>query len=159
MLVLPHRGKLPSLLHLFICLLSPSTISQRRRPKEGSQRQKETQFLSSESMRDVREFRKRLHTTDVDFASQLLKLFSAVRDLKHGSEDPEKAEERRTELETIANGEYREGTGWVWNGHVVPPPPSNNAYFERRRRIIRNGVWNPNRREWEYQGEFFGIWD
>jgi hypothetical protein len=110
-------------------------------------------------MRDVREFRKRLLTADLNFARQLLKLFDAVRELRHGSDDPQKVEEKRTELETIVKGEYREGTGWTWNGHNVPPPPTNSTYFERRRKIIRNGTWNPTLKGWEHQGEFFGIWD
>ena len=151
--------KLPSLLHLLIVLLTPMTISQRKIPKAVSQRQEESRFLSSENMRDVREFRKRLHTADLDFARNLLRPLDAVRELKHGSDDPERVEERRNELETIEKGEYRESTGWVWNGHVVPPPESSSPFFERRKRVIRNGVWNPARKGWEYQGEFFGIWD
>ncbi len=120
---------------------------------------KESRSLSSENMRDVREFRKRLHTADLDFARNLLKLLDAVLELKHASDDPERAEERRIRPETIEKGEYREGKGWVWNGNVVPPPESTSAFFERRKRIIRNGAWNPARKGWEYQGEFFGIWD
>ncbi len=151
--------KLPSLLHLLIALLTPKTINQRRIPKGVSQRQEEIRFLSSESMRDVREFWKRLHTADLDFARNLLRLLCAVLELKHASDDPERVGERRIRLETIEKGEYREGTGWVWNDHVVPPPESTSGFFERRKRIIRNGAWNPARKGWEYQGEFFGIWD
>ena len=120
--------KLPSLLHLLIALLTLKTVSQHRTPKGVSQRQEESRFLSSENMRDVREFRNRLHTADLDFARNLLTLLNAARELKHGSDDPERIEERRIELETIEKGEYREGTGWVWNGHVVPPPESNSAF-------------------------------
>ena len=156
----PTLGRrLPSLLHLLIALLTLKTVSQHRTPEGVSQRQEESRFLSSENMRDVREFRKRLHTADLGFARNLLRLLDAVQELKHGSDDPERVEERRNDLETIAKGEYRESTGWVWNGHVVPPPESTDAYFERRRRIIRNGVWTPARKVWEYQSEFFGIWD
>jgi len=156
----PTLGRrLPSLLHLLIALLTLKTVSQHRTPEGVSQRQEESRFLSSENMRDVREFRKRLHTADLGFARNLLRLLDAVQELKHGSDDPERVEERRIELETIAKGDYREGTGWVWNGHVVPPPESTSALFERRKRIIRNGVWNPARKGWEYQSEFFGIWE
>ncbi len=116
-------------------------------------------MLNSESMRDVREFRKRLHAADMDFARNLLNLFELVREAKHGSDDPEKVEEGRIHLETIVKGVYREGTGWVWNGHVVPPPPSTDGFFERRKRTIANGVWNPDRKGWEHQGEFFGVWE
>ncbi len=62
-------------------------------------------------------------------------------------------------LETIVKGEYRDSTGWVWNGHIVPPPESYDAFFERRKRIITNGVWNASRKGWEYGGEFFGVWE
>ncbi len=111
-----------------------------------SKPQKEPRFLSSEKMRDVGEFRRRLHAADMDFARLLLKLFGVVLEMKHGSDDPQKVEERRIDLETIVKGEYRQGTGWVWNGHTVPPPPSTDPYFERRKRVIRNGVWNPTRK-------------
>ncbi len=80
------------------------TVSQHRTPKGVSQRQEESRLLSSENMRDVREFRKRLHTADLDFARNLLKLLNAARELKHGSDDPERIEERRIELETIEKG-------------------------------------------------------
>jgi len=110
-------------------------------------------------MRDVRQFQKRLHTASLEFAKNLLKLFEAVRESKYGSDDPEEIEKRRIELETIEKGDYREGTGWTWNGQVVPSPKSSSPFFERRKRIISNGIWNPARKGWEFQGEFFGFWD
>jgi len=110
-------------------------------------------------MRDVRQFQKRLHTVSLEFAKNLLKLFEAVRESRHGSEDPEEIEKRRIELETIEKGDYREGAGWTLNGHLVPSPKSSSPFFERRKRIISNGMWNPARKGWEFQGEFFGIWD
>ena len=110
-------------------------------------------------MRDVRQFQKRLHKASLEFAKNPLKLFEVVRESRYGSDNPEEIEKRRIELETIEKGDYREGTGWTWNGHVVPLPKSSSQFFERRKRIIRNGVWNPTRRGWEYQGEFFGVWE
>ncbi len=124
-----------------------------------SGRQSETSLLRSENMKDVREFRKRLHKADLDFARHLLKLLGTVHELSQGSDDPQKVEEKRIDLETIVKGEYHQGTGWPWNGHIGPSPGSTDAYFERRRRIIRNGVWNPTRKGWEFKGEFFGISD
>ncbi len=84
-------------------------------------------------MRDVREYQKVLHKANLDFATNLLELFDAVRELKHGSDDPERVEKRRIHLETMEKGEYREGTGWVWNGHVVPPPGSTSAFLNEER--------------------------
>ncbi len=148
---------LPSFLNLLIVLVSPDSASQHRTPRGVLPRQREIRSLSSENTGDVREFRKRLHTADLDFARNLLKLLEAVREVKFGSSDPDRVEERRIELETITKGEYREGIGWAWNGHIVPAPTSNSAFFERRKRIIANGVWNADRKGWEYRGEFFGV--
>jgi len=110
-------------------------------------------------LNDVKEFRTRLQRADLDLAKFLLGIVEALLEFKRGSEDPQKVEENRMHLETIEKGEYREGRGWIWNGHLVPEPQSRRDFFERRTRIIRNGVWNPTRRGWEYQGEFFGVWD
>src|SRR2546426_5288008 len=142
--------RLLSLLHLLIPALTQVAVKQRRKSKTAPQRQKETGFLTSKSMRDVREFQKRLHRADLDFARNLLELFDGVREMKQGSDDPQKVEEGRIRLETMEKGVYREGTGWIWNGHIVPPPHSTDAFFERRKRIIANGIWNPDRKGWEH---------
>jgi hypothetical protein len=154
-----HASRLASLLHLLVVLLSTGTVGQSKRSREVSRSEKETGFLSSKNTRDVTEFQRRLHKADLDFARDLLELFDGVRELKNGSDDPKKVAEQRTELETMVKGEYREGRGWIWNGHIVPEPESRRDFFERRKRIIRNGVWNPSRKGWEYQGEFFGVWE
>ncbi len=60
-------------------------------------------------MGNVRQFQKRLRTASLEFAKNLMKLFEAVRESGHGSEDPEEIEKRRIELETIEKGDYREG--------------------------------------------------
>ena len=153
------RRKLPSLLHLLVAVLVPATASRRRGSKEAKRQEKKDTVLSSENRRDVRELQKRLHKASLEFAKNPLKLFEAVRESRYESDDPEENEKRRVELETIEKGDYREGTGWTWNGHFVPSPQSTSPFFERRKRIIRNGVWNPTRRGWEYQGEFFGVWE
>jgi hypothetical protein len=144
---------------LLVAVLIPATASRRRGSKQATRQQKKDPVLSSENRRDVRELQKRLHTASLEFAKNLLKLFEAVRESRHGSEDPEEIEKRRIELETIEKGDYREGTGWTWNGHLVPSPESSSPFFERRKRIISNGTWNPARKGWEFQGEFFGVWD
>jgi len=153
------RRKLPSLLHLLVAVLIPATASRRRGSNQATRQEKKDTVLSSENRRDVRELQKRLHKASLEFAKTLLKLFEAVRESRYESDDPEENEKRRVELETIEKGDYREGTGWTWNGHFVPSPQSTSPFFERRKRIIRNGVWNPTRRGWEYQGEFFGVWE
>ncbi len=142
-----------------ITLISLETFSQREPPKGSSRRQRESRPLNPENVKDVRDFQKKLHKADLNIARQLLRLIKTIRELKHDSDDPRKIEERRVELETITKGRYRDGIGWVWNGHVVPEPPSTTAFFERRMRIVSNGVWNPSRKGWEYQGEFFGVWE
>src|SRR5207248_928538 len=114
---------------------------------------------SPDNLNDVKEFRTRLQRADLDLAKFLLGIVEALLEFKRGSEDPQKVEENRMHLETIEKGEYREGRGWIWNGQLVPEPQSRRDFFERRTKIIRNGVWNPTRRGWEYQGEFFGVWD
>ena len=148
-----------SLVYLFTHLLIPRATGRPRTSKNVSSLKKETRLLSSKNMRDVREFQKRLHAADLRFAKNLLKLFAAIGDTKFGSDDPMKIDERRIELETIEKGEHQAGKGWTWNGHFVPSPQSTSPFFERRKRIIRNGIWNPNRLGWEYQGEFFGVWE
>ena len=144
---------------MLVAVLIPATASRRRGSKQATRQEKKDAVLSSENMRDVRQFQKRLHTVSLEFAKNLLKLFEAVRESRHGSEDPEEIEKRRIELETIEKGDYREGAGWTLNGHLVPSPKSSSPFFERRKRIISNGMWNPARKGWEFQGEFFGIWD
>jgi len=151
--------KLPSLLRLLIAALSLETVSQHGTSKGASQRRERARFLSPDNLNDVKEFRTRLQRADLDLAKFLLGIVEALLEFKRGSEDPQKVEENRMHLETIEKGEYREGRGWIWNGHLVPEPQSRRDFFERRTRIIRNGVWNPTRRGWEYQGEFFGVWD
>ena len=89
----------------------------------------------------------------------MLRLIKTLGELKLGSDDPREIEQRRIELETMTKGRYRGGVGWEWNGHLVPEPPSTTAFFERRKRIVSNGVWNPARKGWDYQGEFFGVWE
>jgi hypothetical protein len=89
----------------------------------------------------------------------LLMVVDPVLEMRHSDEDPERIEKKRIELETIEKGEHRPGVGWVWNDRFVPEGPSTAPYFERRNRIIRNGAWNPARKGWEYQDEFFGVWD
>ena|SRR5438128_3438249 len=151
--------KLPSLLHLLVAVLIPATASRRRGSKEATRQEKKDTILSSENMKDVRQFQKRLHTASLEFVKTLLKLFEAVRESRYESDDPEENEKRRVELETIEKGDYREGTGWTWNGHVVPLPKSSSQFFERRKRIISNGTWNPACKGWEFQDEFFGVWE
>jgi len=99
-----------------------------------------------------------LNQADLAYARKILEFFEAVIDLR-GSNQPHKVEERRIELETIEKGQWKENVGWVWSDHMVPAPKSTSEHFARRTRIIRNGVWNPSRKGWEYQGEFFGVWD
>lgn len=89
----------------------------------------------------------------------MLRLLDAVLEITHGSDDPRTIEERRIHTETMVKGEYREGVGWTWNGHHVPEPKSTSDWYEKRRRVVANGTWNPARKGWEYQGEFFGAWD
>lgn len=89
----------------------------------------------------------------------MLRILDGLMEFTLGSDDPKKVEEERIHLETMDKGEYRQGTGWIWNDHVVPEPESRSPFFERRERIIRNGIWNPTRKGWEYQGEFFGVWE
>jgi len=151
--------KLPSLLRLLIAVLSLETVSEHRTSKGASQRHEKARFLSPDNLNDVKEFRTRLQGADLDLAKFLLGILEALLEFKHGSEDPQKVEEKRTHLETIEKGEYREGRGWIWNGQIVPEPESRCDFFDRRNRIIRNGVWNPTRKGWEYQGEFFGVWE
>ena len=153
------RRKLPSLLHLPVAVLVPATASRRRGSKEAKRQEKKDTVLSSENRRDVRELQKRLHKASLEFAKNPLKLFEVVRESRYGSDNPEEIEKRRIELETIEKGDYREGTGWTWNGHVVPLPKSSSQFFERRKRIISNGTWNPACKGWEFQDEFFGVWD
>jgi hypothetical protein len=156
---LADRPRPSSLFELLAALLVLGTASRSRTSKKSSRWQKEIRLLSSENTRDVREFQKRLHAADLGFAKRLLKLFETIEESKFGSDDPMKIEERRIELETIERGEHQVGRGWTWNGHFVPVVPSTAPYFERRKRIIRNGVWNPSRKGWENQGEFFGVWE
>ncbi len=144
---------------MLVAVLIPATASRRLRSKQATRQEKKDPVLRSGNMGDVRQFQKRLRTASLEFAKNLLKLFEAVRESGHGSEDPEEIEKRRIELETIEKGDYREGTGWTWNGHFVPSPKSSSAFFERRKRIISNGMWNPGRKGWEFQAEFFGVWD
>ena len=153
------RRKLPSLLHLLVAVLIPATASRRRGSNQATRQEKKDTVLSSENRRDVRELQKRLHKASLEFAKNPLKLFEVVRESRYGSDNPEEIEKRRIELETIEKGDYREGTGWTWNGHVVPLPKSSSQFFERRKRIISNGTWNPACKGWEFQDEFFGVWD
>src|SRR5438445_10114465 len=146
------RRKLPSLLQLLVAVLIPATASRHRRSKQATRQEKKDPVLSSGNMGDVRQFQKRLRTANLEFAKNLLKLFEAVRESGHGSEDPEEIEKRRIELETMEKGDYREGTGWTWTGDVVPAPRSSSPSFERRKRIITTGMWNPGRNGGEVHG-------
>ena len=116
-------------------------------------------YLRSDNPREVREFQKKLHQADLDWSKNLLEIFEEFREITYGSDDPKKIEERKLKLETIEKGEFRNGVGWVWNGYTVPEPPTYDEHCQRRKRIIGNGSWNPAKKGWEYQGEFFGVWE
>ena|SRR2546425_10125602 len=141
------------------CERTVRQTSPRGKTSHASARVREERYLRSDSARDVREFQKKLHSADLDWSKKLLELFEGVREMRHGSDDPKKIEERKLELETMEKGEFRAGIGWVWNGHSVPEPHTYDVHFQRRKRIVSNGTWNPARKGWEYQGEFFGVWE
>src|SRR6266699_2879739 len=104
------RRRLPSLLHLLVAVLIPATASGRRGSKQATRQEKKDPVLRSGNMGDVRQFQKRLRTASLEFAKNLLKLFEAVRESGHGSEDPEEIEKRRIELETIEKAQVGPGT-------------------------------------------------
>lgn len=144
-------------LYLIVGLITSRTVGNRQSPRTSPSTSKAAPFLTSGNERDVKEFQKKLRKADLNLARTILKISELIDQSNPRPDDPMKVEERRIELETIVKGDYRDGIGWVWNNHTVPPPPSYSAYFERRKRIIRNGTWNPARKGWEYQGEFFGV--
>ncbi len=146
------------LLQFLIVFLVLAACGRQRQSKRGPRDETRTRHLNSKNPRDVRTFQKILNKADLNYAKEILKLFEGVVDLG-GRNNPEKVEERRIELETIERGQWKENVGWAWSGHLVPAPKSTSEHFARRTGIIRNGVWNPSLQGWEYQGEFFGVWE